>query len=219
MDGVDIITKLYKLRERLAELPDEDQQIVIENLNRHESGNMPLIRDVPRIAWMQVPGAPPLLRPILQEGTVTVQRKHLDDVIWRYMPLEVLFSLLLTEKLHFSPLSSMDDTSEGELPQSAFERAKAQLPQQFQNANTTVTADTVTASLTRYLASQASVLPGLCQCSPRSDKVTLRAWRSKLATHRTSRQWRTRNWNSRTRTVILRCEDTSRALRKPPRPG
>src|SRR6185437_4096870 len=79
---------------------------------------------------------------------------------WRYMPLEVLFSLLLTEKLHFSPLSCMADASEGELPPSAFERTKAQLPQQFQDATTGITADVVTASLVQH----------------RKDTISLNCW-------------------------------------------
>lgn len=150
MSGVDIIAKLFKLREHLVELPDEERQIVVENLTRHENGSLPLIRDTPRIAWMQVPGEPPLLSPLLQEGTVSVQRKHINDVIWRYMPLEVLFSLLLTEKLHFSPLSCMADANEGELPPETFERAKAQLPLHFQGTTSSITADVVTANLVQH---------------------------------------------------------------------
>ena len=48
---------------------------------------------------------------IWTQGTVNVVNASLEEVIWRYMPLELLFSLLWKKTLHFSPLAVMEDTS------------------------------------------------------------------------------------------------------------
>jgi hypothetical protein len=75
---------------------------------------------------------------------VTALRKDLDQVIWRYMPLEQMFFLLSTGTLHFSPLCSMKDTSEGQLPKRAFEQTKAMLPPHFSQPRAAIDTDTMT---------------------------------------------------------------------------
>jgi hypothetical protein len=116
MEVIEIIGKLYRLKNRLDELSEDDRRVVTGSLTRYENGGVPLICDVPRIARMQVPGEATPLGPLLQEGTVSVDRELLNEVIWRFMPLEGLFSLLARKALHFSPLSSMSDPAEGDLP-------------------------------------------------------------------------------------------------------
>jgi hypothetical protein len=157
MEAIEIIGKLYRLRDRLDELSEDDRRVVTDSLARYENGGIPLIRDVPRIAWMQVPGEAAPLNPLLQEGTVSVERKYLKEVIWRFMPLEGLFSLLARKALHFSPLSFMTDPSEGELPQSAFERTTAQLSKNFPEGPAGITAETAVRSLTQHRRDAVSI--------------------------------------------------------------
>ena len=72
-------------------------------------------------------------------------------MIWRYMPLEQLFFLLTTKTLHFSPLSTMNDPTEGVMPPRAFEETKAQLPPHFHDGDGGggIDADTMTAIMQR----------------------------------------------------------------------
>ena len=61
------------------------------------------------------------------------------------MPLEQLFALLWKKALHFSPLFTMADTTEGQLPPRAWEATKKQLPQSYLEGRETIDADTMTA--------------------------------------------------------------------------
>jgi hypothetical protein len=79
------------------------------------------------------------------KGSVSVVYAPLREVIWRYMPLEQLFALLWKKALHFSPLSTMADTTEGQLPPRAWEETKKQLPQSYLEGREAIGADTLTA--------------------------------------------------------------------------
>lgn len=67
---------------------------------------------------MRVPGEPAESQdpPLWIQGPVRVVYVPKDLAVWRYMPLEQLFALLLRRAIHFSPLCSMEDTTEGKLP-------------------------------------------------------------------------------------------------------
>jgi len=157
MGGVDVIAKLRTLNDHLAELTDDHRAFVAEMLNRHDTGERLLLPDILQIVEMAVPGEAPPLDPIWKNGTVSALREHLDEVIWRYMPLEGLFSLLLTRRLHFSPLSQMDDTSEGTLPTRALEQAKAQLPQRIVDGSDGIDADLLMAHLVEQRRTDACI--------------------------------------------------------------
>ena len=143
-EPIDLTAKLYRLKDCLDKLDADDQQFVNAMADRLERGETPCLAQLLRIKDMQVPGEAPLVDPIRREGTVTALRKDLDQVIWRYMPLEQLFFLLSTGTLHFSPLCCMKDTSEGQLPKRAFEQTKAMLPPHFSQPGAAIDADTMT---------------------------------------------------------------------------
>jgi hypothetical protein len=149
-EPVDLRAKLYRLKDCLDDLDPDDQQFVNAMVKRLERGETPYLPQVLRIKDMQVPGETPLVDPIQRAGTVTALRKDLDQVILRYMPLEQLVFLLSTGTLHFSPLCCMTDTSEGQLPQRAFEQTKAMLPPHFSEPGATIDADTMTTLSIRY---------------------------------------------------------------------
>jgi hypothetical protein len=143
-EPINLTAKLYRLKDCLDKLDADDQQFVNATVDRLERGETPYRQQLLRIKDMQVPGEAPLLDPIWREGTVTALRRDLDQVIWRYMPLEQLFFLLSTGTLHFSPLCRMKDTSEGQLPKRAFEQTKAMLPPHFSQPGAAIDADTMT---------------------------------------------------------------------------
>jgi hypothetical protein len=116
MAPVDVLAKLSALTDHLDGFNDDDKQFITQVLSCQETGKMLSICDITRIVGMQIPGKDPPIDAIWKEGTVTAIRKDLDKVIWRYMPIEGLFFLLSTKTLHFSPLSAMEDTNEGQLP-------------------------------------------------------------------------------------------------------
>ncbi len=105
MEKVAMPDKLRKLAENLSLLPDEDKAVVADSLRRIAAGGIPTRANIPRIARMQIPGEAGAVDPLLQEETVSVVRKYLDDTIWRYMPIEGLFTMLLNATLHFSPFA------------------------------------------------------------------------------------------------------------------
>jgi len=131
MDGVDVVAKLCRLRDNLDGLSEDDKTFVTEVVNLHETGTRPKIGQVLRIAEIRVPGEEIHDSRIWTQGTVSVVDASLQDVIWRYMPLEQLFGLLWKNALHFSPLSRMVDPTEGQLPPQAWEATKRQLPKSF----------------------------------------------------------------------------------------
>ena len=143
-EPIDLTAKLYRLKDCPDKLDADDQQFVNAMVDRLERGERPYRIQLLRIKDMQVPGEAPLVDPIWREGTVTALRKDLDQVIWRYMPLEQLFFLLSTGTLHFSPLCCMKDSSEGQLPKRAFEQTKAMLPPHFSQPGAAIDADTMT---------------------------------------------------------------------------
>jgi len=143
-EPIDLTAKLYRLKDCLDKLDADDQQFVNAMADRLERSETPCLAQLLRIKDMQVPGEAPLVDPIRREGTVTASREDLDQVIWRYMPLEQLFFLFSTGTLHFSPLCCMKDTSEGQLPKRAFEQTKAMLPPHFSEPGAAIDADTMT---------------------------------------------------------------------------
>jgi len=147
---INLTAKLYRLKDCLDKLDADDQQFVNAMVNRLERGERPLLIQLLRIKDMPVPGEAPLVDPIWREGTVTALRKDLDQVIWRYMPLEQMLFLLSTGTLHFSPLCLMNDTSEGQLPNRAFDQTKAMLPTAFLSAGAAIDADMMTNLLIAY---------------------------------------------------------------------
>jgi len=149
-EPIDLTAKLYRLKDCLDKLDADDQQFVNAMADRLERGETPCLAQLLRIKDMQAPGEAPLVDPIWREGTVTALRKDLDQVIWRYMPLEQLLFLLSTGTLHFSPLCCMKDTSEGQLPKRAFEQTKAMLPLHFSQPGAAIDADTMTNLLIAY---------------------------------------------------------------------
>jgi hypothetical protein len=93
---INLTAKLYRLKDCLDKLDADDQQFVNAMVDRLERGERPLLIQLLRIKDMPVPGEAPLVDPIWREGTVTALRKDLDQVIWRYMPLEQMLFLLST---------------------------------------------------------------------------------------------------------------------------
>jgi hypothetical protein len=149
-EPIDLTAKLYRLKDCLDKLDADDQQFVNAMVDCLERGETPYLPQLLRIKDMKVPGEAPVVDPIWREGTVTALRKDLDQVIWRYMPLEQLLFLLSTGTLHFSPLWCMKDTSEGQLPKRAFEQTKAMLPPHFSQPGAAIDADAMTNLLIAY---------------------------------------------------------------------
>src|ERR1035438_5861153 len=110
---VNVIAKLKRLRDNLDHLNEDDKTFVDEMVKAHESGERLRVHQVRRIVDMRVPGEEVAQdSPIWRQGTVSVIYVPLEEVIWRYMPLEQLFALLWRKALHLSPLAVMGDTSE-----------------------------------------------------------------------------------------------------------
>jgi hypothetical protein len=146
MGGVDILARLYKLKDSVDGLTADDRAFVTEMVKLHESGHLPNISEILRIVEMPVPGEEITQDTgIWTQGNVSVVYAPLREVIWRYMPLEQLFALLWKKALHFSPLSTMPDTTEGQLPPRAWEKTKKQLPQSYLEGREAIDADTLTA--------------------------------------------------------------------------
>jgi hypothetical protein len=146
MNSVDVLAKLYKLKDSVDGLTEDDRAFVTEMVKLHESGHVPNIPEILRIVEMRVPG-----EEIAQDsgiwthGNVSVVFTSQETVIWRYMPLEQLFALLSKKVLHFSSLSAMGDVAEGQLPPRAFEETKKQLPPYILEGRGGMDADTMTA--------------------------------------------------------------------------
>lgn len=167
---INLTAKLYRLKDCLVKLGADDQQFVNAMVNRLERGERPLLIQLLRIKDMAVPGEAPVVDPVWREGTVTALRKDLDQVIWRYMPLEQMLFLLSTGTLHFSPLCRMKDTSEGQLPGRAFEQTRAMLPQHFFQPGAAIDADTMTDLLIAYRRRDACIS---CWYTDDSDNIAM----------------------------------------------
>ena len=142
MDGADVAARLYKLKDNLDGPSEGDKAFVNDMVRLHESGQLLNRHHILRIIEMRVPGeVVPEESRVWTQGTVNVVNASLEEVIWRYLPLEQLFALLWKKALHFSPLAVMGDTSEGHLTERAFQEAKKQLPQNVGGMD----ADTITA--------------------------------------------------------------------------
>jgi hypothetical protein len=140
MDGVDVVAKLYSLRDNLAVLEGNDAAFVTEMVTQHESSHKLILHQVLRIVGMTVPGEP-AKEPAHKYGLVNAVFVSPDVVIWRYMPLEQLFALLSKKAVHFSPLSAMKDSTEGTLPRRAWEETKKQLPQDILEGRRSIDAE------------------------------------------------------------------------------
>jgi hypothetical protein len=169
---MDVTAKLYTLKNHLTELNDRDRQFVNYMLTRNESGEGLLLPDILTIVDMVVPGENPPLGPLLQEDMVSLERQHLDNVIWQYMALEKLFAVLSTKQLHFSPLSTMPDPSESILPQGAREQLKEQLPEHFRDGTAGISADDALAGLECQRKHTVSI-----NCWYMSETDSLEMWR------------------------------------------
>lgn len=156
-DGIDVIAKLYRLNGKLDDLTKEDRTFVSETVRLHEEGNGLKLDQVLRIVDVPVPGEEPTPKPIWTQGTVSVVYASPEERIWRYMPLEQLLALLWGKSLHFSPLSSMPDATEGQLPPEAFEETKKQLPQNILDGRCGIDADTVTAIMVEQRRTDACI--------------------------------------------------------------
>jgi hypothetical protein len=170
--GVDVIGKLYRLNEKLDALTEDDRAFVSEAVTQHKQGRVPKIDQVLRIVDMPVPGEEPAPQPVWNLGTVSVGFVALDQVIWRYMPLEQLIALLWRKSVHFSPLAMMDDASEGQLPPRAFEETKQQLPAHFFQADSAIDAGAMTKIMVEQRRRDACL-----SCWYISDSDCLKMWR------------------------------------------
>jgi hypothetical protein len=56
MEGIDVKPRLYRLRDRIPELSEDDAQFIAAMVSRYGSGKLPAPFDVARIADMPVPG-------------------------------------------------------------------------------------------------------------------------------------------------------------------
>src|SRR5690242_16218338 len=95
-EPINLTAKLCRLKDCLEKLDADDRRFVNAMATRLDQGERPSLLEILRIKDIQVPGETPLVDPIRREGTVTALRKDLDEVIWRYMPLEQLLFLLST---------------------------------------------------------------------------------------------------------------------------
>ena len=169
--GIDVIGKLYRLNEKLDALTENDRIFVSEAVTQHEQGHVLKIDQVLRIVDMPVPGEEPAPQ-LLWIGTVSVAFVPLDQVIWRYMPLEQLIALLWRKSVHFSPLAMMEDASEGQLPARAFQETKQQLPAHFFQTDSAIDADTMTKIMVGQRQRDACL-----SCWYISDSDCLKMWR------------------------------------------
>lgn len=145
MEGVDVLAKLYALKDHLGELAPNDADFVSEMAILNESGRQLNRHQILQIVDMVIPGEPPKQLDVHTFGLVNVVFVEPDEKIWRYMPLEQFFALLSTKTLHFSPLSVMKDIAEGQLPGRAWEETKNQLPQAILEGRGSMDADTMMA--------------------------------------------------------------------------
>jgi hypothetical protein len=149
MDGVDVLARLYALRDKLDGLSEGDKTFVSEMVKLHESGLVLNRHQVLRIVEIRVPGDP-AQQECQDAGFWTRENVKIvsvspEEVIWRYMPLEQLFALVWKKALHLSPLAVMGDTSEGQLPSLAWEEAKKELPQDILDGRGCIDAETMMA--------------------------------------------------------------------------
>lgn len=150
MEGIDIPTKLDRLRKNLGELNEADQKFVGDMLALLESGCLPNRHQILRIVDLNPASEGiPEDSTIWTHGNVNVVFVSPDEVIWRYMPLERLFVALWTTSLHFSPLCTMEDKSEGELPPLALEEIKKELPRLMPEGTGRRDAETTAATMVR----------------------------------------------------------------------
>src|ERR1039458_2956685 len=105
MDSVDVVARLYQLKDNLDGLSEGDKAFVNDMVKLHESGQLVNRHHILRIIEMRVPGeVVPEESRVWTQGTVNVVNVSLEEVIWRYMPLEQLFALLWIKAFPFSPL-------------------------------------------------------------------------------------------------------------------
>jgi hypothetical protein len=131
MESVNVLAMLYALKDHLNELAPNDAAFVSEMVTLNESGYVLNRHQILQIVDMAIPGEPPKHPDVQTFGLVNLVFVAPDEKIWRYIPLEQLFAMLSTKAIHFSPLSKMEDTDEGRLPERAWEEAKKELPQEI----------------------------------------------------------------------------------------
>jgi hypothetical protein len=172
MEGIDVVAKLHALKDHLSELAPEDAAFVAEMIALHESGQVPNRRQILRIVDMVIPGEPPKQPDIHTFGLVNTIFTAPDETIWRYMPLEQLFALLSGKALHFSPLSVMEDSAEGQLPGRAWEETKTQLPRDILEGRGSMDADTMMAIMVHQRRTDACI-----NCWYMDGSDCLKMWR------------------------------------------
>lgn len=157
MEGVDVLAKLYALKDHLNELAPNDAAFVSEIVTLNESGHMLNRHQILQIVDMAIPGEPPKQPDVHTIGLVNVVFVAPDEKIWRYIPLEQLFALLSMKALHFSPLSVMEDIAEGQLPGRAWEETKKQLPQEILEGRGSMDADAMMAIMVNQRRTDACI--------------------------------------------------------------
>jgi len=157
MEGVDVLAKLYALRDHLNQLTPDDAEFVGEMVTLNQSGQVLNRHQILRIVDMTMPDEPPKQPDVHTFGMVNAIFVAPDEKTWRYMPLEQLFALLSTKTLHFSPLSVMEDIAEGQLPGRAWEETKKQLPRDILEGRGSMDADTMMAMMVHQRRTDACI--------------------------------------------------------------
>ncbi len=145
MKSVNVLAKLDALKNHLNELAPNDAAFVGEMVTLNERGQGLNKHQILQIVDMVIPGEPPEQPDVRTFGLIKTVFVAPDKKVWRYMPLEQLFALLSMKALHFSPLSVMEDITEGQLPGRAWEESKNQLPQEILEGRGSMGADTMMA--------------------------------------------------------------------------
>ena len=161
MVGVDVLAKLHDLKHNLDALSPDDKEFVNRMVELLESEQLLNRHQILQIMDIRVPGerdqdSLEFQRPWAQ-GTVSVVFASLEEVIWRYMPLERLLAMLWKQTIHLSPLSTMGDISEGQLPPRAWEDAKKQLPKSVLEGSGGMDADAMMACMVQQRRTDACI--------------------------------------------------------------
>ncbi|MBV9301243.1 MAG: hypothetical protein JOY62_08260 [Acidobacteriaceae bacterium] len=161
MARIDVVKRLYHLKSNLSQLSDADKKFVSSLVELHESEQVLNRQQILRIIDMRVPGEEDTDEsPILKFGaheTVSVFNANPEDVIWRYVPLEQLVAILWKRAIHFSPLSTMSDITEGQLPLRAWEETKKQLPKNVLDGHGCIDAETMMSCMVRQRRDDACI--------------------------------------------------------------
>lgn len=157
MEGVDVLAKLYALKDHLNELAPNEAAFVSEMVTLNESGHVLTLQQILQIVDMPIPGEAAKEPDVHEFGLVKAVFVALDQKIWRYIPLEQLFALLSTKALHFSPLSVMEDIAEGQLPGRAWEETKKQLPRDILEGRTSMDVDDMMAIMVNQRRTDACI--------------------------------------------------------------